>query len=72
MLKQICHNLQKFKCYRCDSSYRLKLKDLNILQQIVICINWVSENYPQKGAFSERNLWYRLVIAHLAIFLDLL
>ena len=32
----------------------------------------VYENYPQKGAFPERNLWYRFVIAHLTLLLDLL
>ena len=38
----------------------------------MICKNWVSENYPQKEAFLERNLWCWFVIAYLALMFDLL
>ena len=70
LVKQVFIDLQKIKCYSSWSKLPVKRSQLFAVNHDMQELSFVK--LSQKGAFPERNLWYRFLIAHLAPLFDLL
>ena len=69
MVNQIYTDLQKIKCYNLWSKLPVKKSFFFVVNPDKQNVNFWE--LSQKGAFPEKNLWYRFVIAHLAFLLTL-